>query len=124
MVRGRGRAVREKRPRSGTPERSRARARARPVQDLPVFGGYITLGQLLKRVGAIQTGGGARPYLNETNVRVNGEPEERRGRKLVPGDRVELPDRTLRLVGPGGPQPLEESGEQAETDAEKPLETS
>ena len=56
-----------------------------------VRGEYITLGQLVKMVGAADTGGEAKAYIVEAAIRVNGEPENRRGRKLRPGDVVELP---------------------------------
>lgn len=49
---------------------------------------YITLGQFLKLTDCIQTGGQAKFFLQETEVRVNGEAENRRGRKLRPGDIV------------------------------------
>jgi|HigsolmetaAR206D_1030411.scaffolds.fasta_scaffold00060_32 ribosome-associated protein len=51
---------------------------------------YITLGQLLKLVGIIRTGGQAKRFLAENRVTVNGQPESRRGKKLVPGDTVEV----------------------------------
>ena len=47
---------------------------------------YITLNVLLKITGLIQTGGEAKWYLNENDVYVNGEKENRRGRKLYRGD--------------------------------------
>jgi ribosome-associated protein len=47
---------------------------------------YITLGQLLKAAGVIGSGGEAKAYLADTVVQVNGEPEQRRGRKLRVGD--------------------------------------
>ncbi|GAK11983.1 S4 domain-containing protein YaaA [Geomicrobium sp. JCM 19039] len=53
---------------------------------------YITLGQLLKQGGVVGTGGMVKMILAEYDVRVNGEPEERRGRKLYPGDLVEVED--------------------------------
>lgn len=53
---------------------------------------YITLGQLLKAAGVIGAGGEARSYLAEQEVRVNGEREQRRGRKLRAGDVVAAPD--------------------------------
>ena len=49
---------------------------------------YITLGQLLKFAQIIQNGGQAKSYLAENEVLVNGEPDQRRGRKLRPGDEV------------------------------------
>ena len=51
---------------------------------------YITLGILLKIGKIIQTGGEAKIYLSENSVLVNGEEENRRGRKLYPGDRIEI----------------------------------
>ena len=47
---------------------------------------YITLNVLLKITGLIQTGGEAKWYLNENDVYVNGEKENRRGRKLYRED--------------------------------------
>lgn len=53
---------------------------------------FITLGQLLKEEGIIPTGGAAKWYLKENQVLVNGEPDDRRGRKLYPDYQVVLPD--------------------------------
>ena len=47
---------------------------------------FITLGQLLKRVDLIASGGHAKWYLSEFQVQVNGQPEQRRGKKLRAGD--------------------------------------
>ena len=52
--------------------------------------GVITLGQLLKFVGLIPTGGEIKSFLMETTIKVNGLHENRRGRKLAPGDTVEV----------------------------------
>ena len=51
---------------------------------------YITLGVLLKVTKVISTGGEAKFFLNENEVLVNGEKENRRGRKLYPEDKVEV----------------------------------
>ena len=56
-----------------------------------VRGDHITLGQLLHATGQIGTGGEAKYYLAETVVLVNGVEEDRRGRKLRPGDIVVCP---------------------------------
>lgn len=62
---------------------------------------FITLGQLLKVLGVIGTGGEARWYLGENAVYVNGEPEARRGRKLRNADLLQLPGRgPIRISGP------------------------
>jgi len=65
------------------------------MSTINVKGEYITLGQLLKVSGAIDTGSDARYYLAEYTVIVNGEAEQRRGRKLRPGDTVKLPNGEL-----------------------------
>jgi len=51
---------------------------------------YITLGQFLKLTDCIDSGGQAKHFLQETEIRVNGEAENRRGRKLVDGDQVQV----------------------------------
>ena len=48
----------------------------------------IRLGQLLKLVDAVPTGAQVKDFLLDGTVRVNGEPEERRGRQLRRGDIV------------------------------------
>ncbi len=53
-------------------------------------GEYITLGQLLKMEQLVESGGQVKLYLAETVITVNGEPENRRGRKLHHGDQVEI----------------------------------
>ncbi|MCL1632215.1 RNA-binding S4 domain-containing protein [Sporolactobacillus sp. CPB3-1] len=53
---------------------------------------FITLGQLLKHEGLIQTGGEAKHYLANTKVWVNSELENRRGKKLHEGDRIKIGD--------------------------------
>ncbi|RDU37247.1 S4 domain-containing protein YaaA [Neobacillus piezotolerans] len=52
---------------------------------------YITLGQFLKLADIIQTGGMAKWFLGEHEVFINGEQDQRRGRKLRAGDRVSIP---------------------------------
>ena len=49
---------------------------------------YITLNVLLKITDIISTGGMAKIFLAENVVYVNGEEENRRGRKLYHGDRI------------------------------------
>jgi ribosome-associated protein len=47
---------------------------------------YLQLGQLLKMTGLIATGGEVKTYLQYHVVLVNEQPDQRRGRKLYPGD--------------------------------------
>ena len=58
----------------------------------------IRLGQLLKLAGVIDSTGEAKAFLATTPVTVNGEPESRRGRQLLPGDEVRAGDEVLRVV--------------------------
>ena len=67
-------------------------------EPVEVGDGGIRLGQLLKLVGVVDTGGAARELLESGHVRVNGEAESRRGRQLRPGDVVAASGRELRLT--------------------------
>jgi ribosome-associated protein len=69
-----------------------------PSREIPIRGGMIRLGALLKVAGLIDTGGEARPFLASNVVVINGEPDQRRGRQLHPGDEVRIGDEVLRLV--------------------------
>lgn len=51
---------------------------------------FITLGQFLKLAEIIQSGGMAKWFLSEHDVFINGVEDQRRGRKLRAGDKVEI----------------------------------
>jgi len=51
---------------------------------------HIKLDSFLKAVDAVSSGGEAKILITSGMVKVNGEMESRRGRKLYPGDTVEL----------------------------------
>lgn len=51
---------------------------------------FIKLDQFLKFVGAAETGGHAKELVGQGEVKVNGEICEMRGKKIRPGDLVEL----------------------------------
>lgn len=55
-----------------------------------ITGGYITLGQLLKKIDLISSGSEAKYFLASNKVKVNNELEMRRGRKLYQNDLVEI----------------------------------
>ena len=58
---------------------------------------FITLGVLLKITGLIDTGGQAKWFLAENKVLVNGEEDNRRGRKLYHGDVVEVSNHSFTI---------------------------
>ena len=57
----------------------------------------ITLGQALKAVNVVGTGGEAKVLIQAGEVRVNGEVETHRGRKLREGDVVEVGNERLEI---------------------------
>ena len=62
------------------------------MKEIQIWSEYITLGQLLKLANVISNGAEAKSYLAEVMPLVNGEDENRRGKKLYPGDKIQLPD--------------------------------
>lgn len=57
----------------------------------------MTLGQALKAADLVGSGGEAKVVIQAGEVRVNGEVETRRGRKLEKGDVVEVGDERLEV---------------------------
>ena len=60
---------------------------------------YIKLDSLLKLANLVMSGGEAKQVILDGLITVNGQTETRRGRKLHPGDRVELPGCTPIVIG-------------------------
>lgn len=65
--------------------------------DIKVKNDYITLGQLLKVADFVQSGGEAKAAVKELAITVNGEKEDRRGRKLYPKDEVIIEGKKIHL---------------------------
>jgi len=55
---------------------------------------YITLGQFLKLANIAPSGGMVKAVLEEYKISVNNTPENRRGKKLYPGDKI-----TIKSIG-------------------------
>lgn len=60
------------------------------MKEIEISTEYIQLQQLLKLGECIGSGGEVKHFLQENEVIVNGEKENRRGRKLRPGDVIEV----------------------------------
>jgi S4 domain protein YaaA len=58
------------------------------MKKIAIQGEYMTLGQLLKSIDLIASGGEAKIFLQTYQVLINGEPDDRRGRKLYPQDKI------------------------------------
>ena len=68
------------------------------MKSIKVNGEYLELGKLLKIVDVISSGGEAKYFLKENVCYVNNEEEQRRGRKLYPGDIVKVLDKTYEII--------------------------
>ena len=81
-----------------------------------LFDDYITLQALLKETGIIQSGGAIKTFLSEYPVLFNGEPENRRGKKLRVNDRISLPEQGIEidLTAPSQEEILQHQKEIAE----------
>ncbi|AIE58533.1 S4 domain-containing protein YaaA [Bacillus methanolicus] len=62
------------------------------LKEIKIETEFITLSQFLKLADIIQTGGMAKWFLSEHEVYVNGEQDQRRGRKLRAGDEINIPN--------------------------------
>jgi ribosome-associated protein len=69
--------------------RGRGRGRRPGPRPVGIAGEGIRLGQLLKLADLVDSGAEAKDVIAAGDVRVNGEPETRRGRQLRHGDVVE-----------------------------------
>ena len=81
-----------------------------------LFDEYITLQALLKETGIIQSGGAIKTFLSEYPVLFNGDPENRRGKKLRVNDRISLPEQEIEinLTAPSQEEILQHQKEIAE----------
>ncbi len=59
---------------------------------------YIKLGQALKAAGLVESGVEAKYAIQEGHVKVNGETETQRGKKLHGGDVVEFQGQTIQIT--------------------------
>ena len=61
---------------------------------------FIKLGQALKLAGIAESGVDAKIMIEEETIKVNGETETRRGRKLYDGDAVEARGMSFTVSSP------------------------
>ncbi len=59
---------------------------------------FIKLGQAVKAAGLVENGAEAKEVIQNGEVKVNGETDLRRGRKLVAGDVVAYNGEMIRIV--------------------------
>lgn len=62
---------------------------------------FIKLGQALKLAGVVEDGVEAKYSIAEGQVKVNGETDTRRGRKVYPGDVISTRGQEIKVIGGG-----------------------
>ncbi len=68
------------------------------MQEVKISTEFIKLEALLKFAGLVETGGEAKELIQSGQVKVNGEACLARGKKLRPGDKVELGEAGLAVT--------------------------
>ena len=68
------------------------------MEKVKIKGDYIELGQFLKLINLVMTGGEAKIYIMQNKVLVNGETESRRGRKLRNNDVVKVDNKEYLII--------------------------
>lgn len=58
---------------------------------------FIKLGQALKAAGLVESGVDAKLVIQDGLVRVNGQIETQRGKKLIAGDMIEYDGNTIKI---------------------------
>lgn len=69
-----------------------------PIVDFPLDRDHVELHHLLKLVGLCDSGGAGKALVASGVVRVDGEVELRKARKLRAGSQVSIGDTTIRVV--------------------------
>ncbi|MFO7968900.1 MAG: S4 domain-containing protein YaaA [Candidatus Izemoplasmatales bacterium] len=59
---------------------------------------YITLGQFLKHISIVSSGGEVKFFLKNNKIFVNSENENRRGKKLYPGDKITILNEDYKII--------------------------
>ena len=68
------------------------------MQEIKLRDEFIKLGQALKAAGLVDSGVDAKLVIQDGLVKVNGETEVQRGKKLYDGDMVTFEGETIRIV--------------------------
>ena len=67
------------------------------MKEIEIRDEFIKLGQALKAAGFVESGVDAKFVIQDGLVKVNGEVDDRRGRKLYDGDIVEFEGNQLKI---------------------------
>lgn len=67
------------------------RIKEKPTREIFIDTDFIRLDSALKLADAVQSGGHAKILIQNGEIKVNGEVCEQRGKKLHPGDEINMP---------------------------------
>ena len=68
------------------------------MKEVKITTEYITLGQLVKFLSLVGSGGEVKFFLSESEILINGEIDNRRGRKIYPDALVTINNQRYRIV--------------------------
>jgi ribosome-associated protein len=68
------------------------------MMEIKIKDEHIKLGQLLKLAGLVDSGLEAKIEITSGNVKVNGNTEIQRGKKIFPGDIVSFKDESVKVT--------------------------
>lgn len=67
------------------------------IKNVEIKGEFITLGQFIKVMDLVSSGGETKSFLLNTEIKVNSEIESRRGRKLYKGDLIVINNKEYKI---------------------------
>lgn len=67
------------------------------MKNVEITSEYITLGQLLKYIDLVSTGGEVKYFLNSNKILINNIEDNRKGRKLYKGDQIVIKGETYKI---------------------------
>ena len=67
------------------------------IKNIEIKGEFITLGQLIKVLDLVVSGGETKAFLLNSQILVNGEKEARRGKKLYKGDSIVINNKEYKI---------------------------
>ena len=67
------------------------------IKNVEINGEFITLGQFIKVMDLVSSGGETKSFLLNTEIKVNTEIESRRGRKLYKGDLIVINNKEYKI---------------------------
>jgi len=71
------------------------------MKKIKICDDFIKLGQLLKLAGLVSSGVEAKIVIQEGKVKINGEIDTRRGKKVYPQDIIEYKGQQVTVIGEG-----------------------